>query len=116
VIFHEVQGQVRQPVRVFFGVQCVLKDGEAEPWRTEDRGNGVRVYMGSGDVTLLPGEYTYSLTYRTDRQLGFFERHDELYWNATGNAWEFPIKAASATVALPGGTAATSTRPFRACG
>lgn len=99
-------------VRVFFGVQSVLKDGEAEPWRTEDRGNGVRVYMGSGDVTLLPGEYTYSLTYRTDRQLGFFARHDELYWNATGNAWEFPIEAASATVELPGGTAATSTEAY----
>ena len=28
--------------------------------------------------------------------------HDELYWNVTGNGWEFPIQKASASVILPG--------------
>jgi uncharacterized membrane protein len=32
--------------------------------------------------------------------LGFFEEHDELYWNVTGNRWAFPIDEASATVRL----------------
>ena len=45
------------------------------------------------------------LRYRTTRQLGFFDDHDELYWNVTGNGWDFPIDAASATVALPGAIA-----------
>ncbi|MET0225400.1 MAG: DUF2207 domain-containing protein, partial [Dokdonella sp.] len=51
---------------------------------------------------LTPGEYAYELHYRTTRQLGFFDDHDELYWNVTGNGWEFPIDAASAAIALPG--------------
>ena len=68
--------------------------------------------MGSKDVTLEPGEYTYALTYRTDRQLGFFEKHDELYWNVTGNAWEFPIEKASATVELPPGAEVLSTEAY----
>src|SRR5690606_19069399 len=40
--------------------------------------------------------------YRTDRQLGFFRDHDELYWNVTGNGWGFPIDEATAEVFLPG--------------
>ena len=67
--------------------------------------NGVRVYFGSEATLLAPGEYTYVLRYRTTRQLGFFDDHDELYWNVTGNGWDFPIDAASADVALPGAIA-----------
>ena len=52
---------------------------------------------------LPPGEHTYTLSYRTDRQLGFFKDHDELYWNVTGNGWIFPIETASATVAAAAG-------------
>lgn len=30
--------------------------------------------------------------------LGFFDEYDELYWNATGLEWAFPIDHATATV------------------
>jgi uncharacterized membrane protein YgcG len=33
--------------------------------------------------------------------IGRFDGYDELYWNATGNGWDFPIDKASATVTLP---------------
>jgi hypothetical protein len=62
--------------------------------------------MGRKGVLLPPGEHTYTLSYRTDRQLGFFKDHDELYWNVTGNGWIFPIETASATVAPPPGAPA----------
>ncbi|MDD2335638.1 MAG: DUF2207 domain-containing protein [Geobacteraceae bacterium] len=99
-------------MKVAFEVQAALKDGRPEPWWTEDKSNGVRVYMGSKNVTLEPGEYTYALTYRTDRQLGFFKKHDELYWNVTGNAWEFPIDTVNATVELPPGAEVLSTEAY----
>jgi uncharacterized membrane protein YgcG len=86
---------------VEFQVVGVSRDGASEPWFTERRSNGVRVYMGDSNRQLLPGEYTYILSYRTDRQLGYFEQHDELYWNVTGTDWMFPIDQASATVHLP---------------
>lgn len=97
---------------VVFEVKDVRKDGRPEPWWTEDMNNGVRVYVGNKDVTLMPGEYTYTLTYRTDRQLGFFEEHDELYWNVTGNEWAFTIRKASATVELPPGAEIPSTEAY----
>ncbi|MRR59209.1 MAG: DUF2207 domain-containing protein, partial [Deltaproteobacteria bacterium] len=99
-------------MQVAFEVQAVLKDGRPEPWWTEDRSNGVRVYVGRKNVTLEPGGYTYILTYRSDRQLGFFDKHDELYWNVTGNAWEFPIDQVTATVELPPGAEVLSAEAY----
>ena len=87
--------------RVDFSVESVARDGRPEPFHTERRSNGVRIYAGQGDVYLQPGEYTYRISYRTDRQLGFFASHDELYWNVTGNGWDFPIREVSAAVTLP---------------
>lgn len=87
--------------RVKFDVKNVMKNGLAEPFKTKRIGNGVRVYIGREDVMLTPGQYRYEITYRTDRQLGFFDKHDELYWNVTGTGWAFPIEMARATIKLP---------------
>jgi hypothetical protein len=88
-------------VRVDFEVLEVRRDGNPEPWHTERRDNGVRVYAGSSNVILQPGEYSYDIRYRTNRQLGYFDDFDEIYWNAVGDGWAFPIDRASARVQLP---------------
>ncbi len=89
--------------RVGFEVIEVRRDGRPEPWQTKPQDKGVRVYIGNRNVFLDSGDYTYALTYRTNRQLGFFDDHDELYWNVTGNHWAFPIESVSARVILPEG-------------
>ena len=89
--------------RVGFEVVEVTRDGRPEGWHSEAQGNGIRVYLGSKGVYLDSGDYIYQLTYRSNRQLGFFDDHDELYWNVTGNHWSFPIDAVSARVVLPEG-------------
>ena len=90
-------------VVVAFDVEEITRDGQAEPYHTERRSNGIRVYIGDKDRLVAPGRHTYTLTYRTDRQLGFFEGFDELYWNVTGNGWAFDILRAQAVVHLPDG-------------
>ncbi len=97
------QGKYGTRIAVAFQILEVLRDGKREGYHTEGLGNGIRLYIGQKEVLLEPGEYTYTLTYRTDRQLGFFDDHDELYWNVTGNGWIFPINRAEATVRLPTG-------------
>ncbi|MFM1891115.1 MAG: hypothetical protein RLZ44_192, partial [Pseudomonadota bacterium] len=87
--------------RVGLQVLEVRRDGHVEPYRTERRGNGLRIYIGDPDVLLHPGDYQYRIRYRSNRQLGFFADHDELYWNVTGNGWDFAIEQASARVILP---------------
>ena len=61
------------------------------------------VYIGKSDVLLRPGEYTYTLTYKTSRQIGYFDDYDELYWNVTGSDWKFPRDRIEAVVLLPPG-------------
>lgn len=90
-------------VTVDFDLVAVERDGRPEDHHTERLANGVRIYLGNKDRLLAPGEHTYTITYRTARQLGFFAEHDELYWNVTGNDWAFPIEAAEALVDPPPG-------------
>lgn len=102
----------RRGMRVVTGFEVieVMRDGRPEPHRTERLANGIRVRIGEPEVYLAPGEYTYAIRYRTDRQLGFFPDHDELYWNVTGNGWDFPIDSAAAVVRLPGNVPADAIR------
>ncbi len=88
-------------IRVGFDILGIKRDSKKEPWKTENSGNFTRIYIGDKDVFIPDGLHTYEITYRTDRQLRFFESHDELFWNVTGTEWEFSIDEASATVTLP---------------
>ena len=87
--------------RVGFDVIDVQRNGRAEPFTREPIFGGVRVKIGDAGTTLVPGQYRYVLRYRTTRQLGRFDKFDELYWNVTGNGWDFVIDRAQAEVRLP---------------
>lgn len=95
-----------------FELISARRDGQAENTRVEKGSNFVRVYLGRSELFLDPGIYSYELTYRTDRQVRFFADHDEIYWNATGTEWIFPIRAASAVIHLPEGAQAGSTAVY----
>jgi uncharacterized membrane protein len=45
-----------------------------------------------------------AIEYSVSDALRFFEDHDELYWNVTGDEWDIPIQSASARIILPEGT------------
>jgi uncharacterized membrane protein YgcG len=92
-------------IKTGFTVQSVTRDGQPEAYHLADRANGVRVYIGQEETLVSRGEHTYQLVYTTDRQLGFFADHDDLYWNVTGNGWAFSIDDVTATVLLPAGAA-----------
>jgi uncharacterized membrane protein YgcG len=86
-----------------FELLGATRDGKPEMTREESITGGRRVYLGNPDVYLQAGVYTYEIRYRTRRQLRHFADYDEVYWNATGNFWAFPILRASATIVLPDG-------------
>jgi uncharacterized membrane protein YgcG len=46
---------------------------------------------------------TITLHYSVKNGLRFFEDHDELYWNVTGDDWDVPIENASVQILLPSG-------------
>ncbi len=95
-----------------FALISARRDGRPEEARIEQGSTAVRVYLGSAEVFLASGTYTYELVYRTDRQVRFFDDHDEIYWNATGTEWNFPILRAEAVIHLPEGATAGETAAF----
>ena len=88
-------------IRVDFIIQEVLKDGSESPFIVENITNGKRVKIGNKNILLRPGQYTYTLKYSTNRQIGFFKEYDEIYFNAIGHGWNFPIDKAKIILVLP---------------
>jgi uncharacterized membrane protein YgcG len=104
-IFRDFPTRYRGPhggqVHVGFTFEGATLDGLPVPATTEPFANGVRIKVGDPDKLVDIGEHSYVLRYRTTRQIGRFKDYDELYWNATGNGWIFPIDAAAARIRLP---------------
>ncbi|MBZ5660095.1 MAG: DUF2207 domain-containing protein [Acidobacteriia bacterium] len=55
---------------------------------------------------------TITLHYRVSNGLKFFEDHDELYWNVTGDEWDVPLEDVSAEIFLPTGATGIRTNEF----
>src|SRR5258706_16067166 len=79
---------------------------------TDDRGRRLNVETSREQHYIkfkvwIPGAAnatrTIVLHYRVTNGLRFFDEHDELYWNVTGNEWDVPLRAASARIELPPG-------------
>ncbi len=87
-------------VTVPFDVISVKRDGFAESFSLERKVNGVSVRIGNPNVMLPFGPHDYEIAYRTNFQLGFFEDHDELYWNVNGNGWTFAMDEVAADVSV----------------
>jgi uncharacterized membrane protein YgcG len=82
----------------------VTRDGVADQVTTLREGNAITWRIGQADVFLDPGQYEYRLDYRVRNQLRRHEgedARDEVYWNATGTYWNFPIEKAQATIRFP---------------
>lgn len=75
--------------------------GQELRWESERRGSNrlFRIYVPDAEDT----DRTIVVRYRVANGLRFFEEHDELYWNVTGDESEVPIRSASAYVELPEG-------------
>lgn len=60
----------------------------------------LKIYVPNADNSMQ----TFSIEYTVSDALRFFEDHDEIYWNVTGDEWDVPIQSATARVILPVGT------------
>ena len=69
--------------------------------QSRDTGKGnLEIKIGEADK-FVTGVKSYVINYRVKRAINYFDDHDELYWNATGDGWGVPIVRASTTVFLP---------------
>ncbi|MEO1135851.1 MAG: DUF2207 domain-containing protein [Pseudomonadota bacterium] len=90
-----------------YDVERITRNGEREPYAIERMDNTFRIRIGDADVFLRSGRHLYEIEYEVKNQIRYFDGYDEIYWNATGNYWNFPIARARVSVMLPDGAPAT---------
>ncbi|MCL2888783.1 MAG: DUF2207 domain-containing protein [Elusimicrobia bacterium] len=85
-----------------YKVISLTRNGKTEPYFTENKNGSLRVNFGSDDF-IPTGINTYTLTYTAAQAAAFLKNYDEVYWNVTGNYWDFPIRSVSFSLTLPPG-------------
>jgi uncharacterized membrane protein len=87
---------IRTPLEILSVTDSIGRD-----WKYSLRrvGNVVNVRIGDAKK-YVSGFQSYVLTYKVENAILYFDNHDELYWNVTGNYWKAPIRSASADVTL----------------
>lgn len=70
-------------------------------YTTRRTGGNIEVKIGDSDET-VSGVNVYQIAYEVDRAINYFDDHDELYWNVTGNEWQVAIAEARAVVTVEG--------------
>ncbi len=96
-------GSAGNKICINLDVLSVLRKGKPEPYRLERMGDFLRIWIGDAEQLLQIGEHRYTITYTVARMARPTAdgNGDELYWNATGNYWDFPILSSVARVRLP---------------
>ncbi|HXE79163.1 MAG TPA: DUF2207 domain-containing protein [Vicinamibacterales bacterium] len=115
-IFRTIPIQYRSPHGLNYtlrlNLESVTDDGGRELRHESSRerhNRKIKIWVpGAQDVAR-----TVVLRYRVSNGLRFFDEHDELYWNLTGDEWDVPIEAASAVVRLPEGVTHVRATAFR---
>jgi len=74
----------------------LIKDSYSTSFR-----NGYRIYQIGEEETYIQGDYVYVLDYTLTYAVNYFDDHDELYLNLSGDSWEVPIASAYADIHLP---------------
>jgi hypothetical protein len=84
-------------------INRIFIDGLDTIYSLEELDGAVRIYVGDPRRHLSIGSHTFTIIYTMSNQLSFGTDVDELYWNVTGNDWQFSIENATATIYLPDG-------------
>ncbi len=87
---------IRTPTRVLS-----VKDGSGRNWKYKASKRGHLIHLRIGDPKrFVRDRQTYVIAYEVENAILFFDDHDEIYWNVTGNDWKASIDEASAHVSL----------------
>ncbi|MEL6725411.1 MAG: DUF2207 domain-containing protein [Pseudomonadota bacterium] len=103
-------GRGQLPYR--YDIISVKRDGAREPYSRDRAGNAVRLLIGEEDRFLEYRQHVYEIRYRVKNQIRYADTFDELYWDVTGNYWQFPILEASASIVFPPGLELIGTDSF----
>ena len=75
----------------FSDIKVTDEKGNSYEYEVSNYGKNKRIKIGNADK-YVSGKKSYIISYKVKRVINFFDNHDELYWNATGNDWTVEIK------------------------
>ncbi len=78
-------------------ISVVDEMGNSYNFKKINDGNNIKIRIGDADKTIT-GTHTYEISYTILGAINYFDNHDELYWNITGNNWDLPIDSVSAMI------------------
>ena len=105
-IYRKVPVKYRTPQGFNWSIRLSLisaTDGDGNALRTETSREGHYIKYKIWVPGAQDASRTVVLTYRAENGLRFFENHDELYWNVTGDEWDVPLGIVTAEILLPDG-------------
>ena len=79
-----------------------ISDGQGAdiPYSDSKNKNNLEIKIGDPDKT-VNGQQKYQIEYTVVGAINYFDDHDELYWNVTGQDWKVPIRKTTAEVKVP---------------
>ena len=84
-----------------YKILSVIRNGKREPFSRQSDGNAKQIRIGDPEYYLPRGRHDYVITYEVKNEVRYFEDYDEVYWNAIGTYWKFPIDKGTATITFP---------------
>ena len=84
-----------------YKILSVTRNGKREPFANNDKNNATQIRIGDADYFLPRGPHNYVITYEVKNEVRYNETFDEVYWNAIGTYWNFPMDTARATITFP---------------
>ena len=84
-----------------YKILSITRNGNREPFMQQSDGNAKQIRIGDPEYYLPRGEHNYVITYEVKNEVRYFNNFDEVYWNAIGTYWDFPIDRAKAVIRFP---------------
>ena len=79
----------------------VKRNGNEEDYFTENKNGNFVINTGNDSFLPFNTEQTFTIKYKVYNALQFKDNFAELYWNVSGNGWDFSIDNINAKVILP---------------
>jgi uncharacterized membrane protein YgcG len=101
---YKIEGGFRRPVKIdVLSIVYYQKETPTlrySPYSTSKESGYYKLKIGDAN-TLIQGNYIFEIKYQLVNLVNYFDTHDELYLNITGNGWEVPIDAVFAEIEVP---------------
>lgn len=79
----------------------VKRNGNKEDYFTENKNGNFVINTGNDSFLPFNTEQTFTIKYKVYNALRFKDNFAELYWNVSGDVWDFSIDNINAKVILP---------------